>query len=74
MSESRLLPAHVLLDFRQRKYAHRILSLLDSIPTKDILLFTLQIGNGNVQPEDVSEYDSIWLTAQRIKNYGQHLA
>ncbi len=74
MSESGLLPAHVLLDFRQRKYAYRILSLPDSIPTKDILPFTLRIGDGNAQPEDVSEYDSIWLTAQRIKNYGQHLA
>ncbi len=74
MSESGLLPAHVLLDFRQRKYAHRILSLPDSIPTKDILPITLRTGDGTAQPEDLSESDSIWLTAQRIKTYGQHLA
>ncbi len=74
MSESRLLPAHVLLDFQQRKYAYRILSLPNSILTKNILPFTLQIGDRNAQLEDVSEYDSIWLMAQCIKNYSQHLA
>lgn len=73
MSESGLLPAHILLDFRQRKYAHRILSLPDSIPTKDILPITLRKGDGTAQPGDLFESDSIWLTAQRIKTYGQQL-
>ena len=74
MSESGLLPAHVLLDFRQRAYAHRILSLPNSIPTKDILPITLREGDGHTQPEDLPECDSIWSTTQRIRTYGQHLA
>lgn len=45
MSEPGLLLAHVLLDFEQRAYAHRILSLLNSIPTKNILLITLRKGD-----------------------------
>lgn len=74
MNESGLFPAHILLDSQQRAYAYRILSLPDSIPTKDILPITLRIGDGNVQPEDLPEYDLIWSTAQHIKTYGQHLA
>ena len=41
MNDSGLLPAHILLDSRQRAYAHRIISLLDSILTKGILPITL---------------------------------
>lgn len=41
MSEAGLLPAHILLGFRQRLYALRTLSLPDPIPTKDILPITL---------------------------------
>ena len=48
MNESGLVPAHIMLDFRQRMYAYRLLSLPDSIPTKDVLPITLQIGDGNV--------------------------
>ena len=64
----------VLSDFRQRTYAHRILSLPNSIPTKDILPITLREGDGNAQPEDLPEGDSIWSNTQRIRTYGQHLA
>lgn len=74
MSESGLLPAHILLDCRQRIYAHRTLSLPDSIPTKDILPLSLRIGDGNAQPEDLPECDSIWSTTRRIRTYGQHPA
>ena len=74
MSESGLLPAHILLDFRQRPYAHRILSLPDSIPTKDILPIALRTGDENAQPEDLPECDSIWSSTQRVRTYGQHLA
>ncbi len=45
IDESGLIPAHVLLDFRQRNYAYRLLSLPDSIPTKDFLLITLRVGD-----------------------------
>ena len=46
-------PAYILLDSRQRAYAHRLLSLPDSIPTKDILPITLRTGDGNAQPGDL---------------------
>ncbi len=42
MSESGLVPAHVLLDYRQRNYAYRLLTLPDGNPAKDILLVTLR--------------------------------
>lgn len=74
MSNSRLLPAHILLDSRQRAYAHRLLSLPDSISTKDILPITLRTGDGNAQPEDLPKYDSIWTTNEQISTYRQHLA
>ena len=41
MSELGLFPAQVLLDFCQRVYAYRILSLPDLISTKNILPITL---------------------------------
>lgn len=50
MSSLGLLPAYILLDSRQRVYAHRLLSLPDSIPTKDILPITLRTGDENAQP------------------------
>ncbi len=74
MSESGLILAHILLGFRQRKYAYRLLSLPDSIPTKAILTITLRIGDGHAQPEDQPESDGIWATQQKVKSYGQHLA
>lgn len=52
ISESGLTPAQIMLDFRQQKYAHCILSLPDSIPTKEILPVTLRIGDENVQPNE----------------------
>lgn len=55
MSESGLIPAHIMLDFRQHIYAYQLLSLPDSILTKEIPPITLQIGDGNAQPEDQPE-------------------
>ena len=49
MNDSGLFPAYILLDSRQQVYVHRILSLPDSIPTKDILPVTLRTGDGNMQ-------------------------
>ena len=74
ISESGLIPAHVLLDFRQRKYAHRILSLPDSISTKDILPITLRIWDENAQPNEQPEKDAIWASNERITTYSQRLA
>lgn len=74
MSESDLISAHILLDFRQRKYAYRLLSLPESIPTKAILPVTLRTGDGNAQPEDHPEHDSAWAYNRPIVNYSQRLA
>ncbi len=74
MSESGLVPVHILLDFRQRKYAYCLFSLLDSIPTKAILSITLRIGDENVQPDDHLEQDSIWASNECVVTYGQQLA
>ena len=74
MSKSGLVPAHILLDFRQYKYACHILSLPNSIPTKEIFPITLQVGDVNAQPEDLLEDNLIWASNQRITLYGQQLA
>lgn len=74
ISESSLTPAYVLLDFRQQKYAHRILNLPDSIPTKKILPITLQIGDKNAQPNKKPEKDAIWAGNEWITTYDQRLA
>ncbi len=55
--ESGLILAHFSLDFSQRNYAYRFLSLLDSIPTKDILFHTLRIEDHNAQQEDQPDQD-----------------
>lgn len=68
MSESGLIPARIMLDYRQRKYAHRLLTLPDGHPTKDILPITLRAGDGNAQPEEQPEGDGIWSTNQTVKN------
>ena len=74
MSKPSLIPAHILLDFRQRKYAYRLLSFSDSILTKDIFPITLWIGDGNAQPEDQPEHDSVWISNGPIATYSQRLA
>lgn len=74
MSKSGLTPAHILLDFRQRRYAYRILSLSDDLPTKHILPHTLRVGDGNDQPGEQPEDDLHWSTGQKIRTYSQHLA
>ncbi len=52
MSESGFISAHILLHFRKRSYTYRLHNLLDSISTKDILPITLQVEDGNAQPEN----------------------
>ncbi len=74
MSESDLIPTHILLDFRQGKYAYRLLSFPNSIPIKAILPIILRIGDGYAQPKDQPEGDGIWATHQKVKSYGQYLA
>lgn len=54
-------------------YAYQLFSLPDSIPTKDILPITLQIGNGNTESEAQPELDNIWASNHHVTKYGQQL-
>lgn len=74
MSEAGLIPAEIMLNERQRKYAHRLLTLLDGHPTKDILPVSLRLGDGSAQPGEIPENDEIWSLNQRVKTLGQQLA
>ena len=74
ISESGLISAHILLDFWQRRYAYRLFSLPESIPTKAILPITLQTGDGNVKPKDHPEHDLTLAYNGTIVNYSQRLA
>lgn len=74
MSESGLIPALILLDYRQRKYAYRLLTLPDGNPAKEMLPITLRLGDGDAQPGELPEDDGIWAQNQKVRNYGQYLA
>lgn len=74
MSESGLVPAKMMLDYCQQKYALQLLTLPDDYLAKNILSITLKVGDENAQPEDLPEDDGIWASHQKIRNYGQHLA
>lgn len=50
-------------------YVYRLLSLLEAIPTKNILPIILQIGDENKQPKDQPELDYIWVSNQYIIIY-----
>lgn len=52
ISESRSIPAFIILDYWQDMYIYRLFSLLDLIPTKNIPLITLQIRDKSVQLKD----------------------
>lgn len=51
MNDLELLPALILLNFRQQTYTYRNLCFSELIPTKDILLMIFQTIDGNIQPE-----------------------
>ncbi len=60
MSESGLIPTRILLDYRQRKYAYRLLTLPDRNLTKSVLPVTLRLANRNTQPGEQPKDDRIW--------------
>ena len=70
MSEAGLMPAKIMLDYRQRRYAYRLLTLPDGHPAKDILPVSLRIGDGSAQPGELPENDEIWSLNQRVRTYG----
>lgn len=57
MSKSGLIPARILLDYPQRKYAYRLLTRPDENPAREMLPITLRLGDGDAQPGELPEDD-----------------
>lgn len=53
LCEADSTPASILLDYRQRSYANRLLSLPDQHPAKGILPINLRKGDGGFQPREL---------------------
>ncbi len=70
LSEAGLIPASTLLDYRQRLYAYRLLSLLDEHPAKQILPVSLRIGDGSFQPGELPDNTLMWTQDTRPTTYG----
>lgn len=74
MTELDLIPTRIMLDYQQRKYAYRLITLPDGHPAKYILPITLEAGDESAQPGELPENDEIWSLHQKVKTYGQYLA
>ena len=55
LCEAGLIPASILLAYRQRLYTHRLLSLPDLHPTKEILPMSLREGDRGFQLGEAPE-------------------
>lgn len=55
INETDLILTYILLDYQQYKYASQIFILLDENFTKNYLLITLRLGNGNVTAWEAAE-------------------
>lgn len=53
MDESNWIPASIMLDYQQRKYAYYFLTSPDRYLTKNLLPITLRAGNGSLQPGEL---------------------
>ena len=74
LCEAGLIPASILLDYRQRVYAHRLLSFPDLHPAKEILPINLREGDKGFRPEELPENTLMWTQNVRTRLYGQWLA
>ena len=74
LSEAGIVPASTHLDYRQRLYAHRLLSLPDRHPAKDILPASLREGDEGLQPGEPPKDSLMWTQNARPTSYGQWLA
>ena len=72
--EAGLTPASIVLNYRQRLYACRLLSLPDQHPTKEILPISLRVGDGAFQPGELPDNNLAWTQDARPNLYGQWLA
>lgn len=57
MREFELIPAYIILDFWQYIFTYQIFSFSEWIPTKDIFLVILQIGDEKKQSSNQSKLD-----------------
>ena len=73
LCEAGLIPASILLDYHQRRYTHRLLSLPDSHPTKEISPISLREGDRGFQPGEMPENTTLWTENVRPTLYGQWL-
>ena len=60
LSEAGLIPAKILLDSCQKKYAYRLLTLPDYHPAKNTLPVSMREGDGNSQPGEQPENTLMW--------------
>ena len=74
LCEAGLIPASVLLDYRQRIYACRLLRLPEMHPAKEILSISLRKGDQDFQPGELPENSLVWTENSRPALYGQWLA
>ena len=74
LSEAGLIPAKFLLDFRQKSYAYRLLTLPDYHPTKQILPISLRNRDENLQLGEQSEDTLMWVESVKPKVFGHLLA
>lgn len=74
LSEAGLIPAKLLVDFCQKSYAYRLLTLLDYHPTKQILSISLRDGDKSSQPGEQPENTLMWAESVKPKLFGHLLA
>lgn len=74
LSEAGLIPAKLLLDFRQKSYAYRLLTLLNHHPTKQILPISLRDGDKSSQSGEQPEDTLLWAESAKPKLLGHLLA
>ena len=55
MEKVGLIPVAIMLDYYQRRYTYRLLTLADGHPIKDILPISLKIGDEKSQPEELQK-------------------
>ncbi len=69
-----LIPASILLDYRQRAYTCRLLVLSELHSAKEILPISLRKGDQDFQPGELPENTLLWTQNSRPALYGQWLA
>ena len=75
ISEAGLVPAQILLDYRQKMYAYRLLTLPDDHHTKKILPISFRNGDADtIRAENQPEDTLTWAGSERPTSLGQWFA